>query len=60
MDSNDIDKKIKLLDKHIKATKMRIDLIENKQLMNTIKLFWYTDCYHKARSIPVELMMALK
>lgn len=52
--------KIALLDRHIKATQMRINLIENKKLLNFFRLFAYTDCYHKMRSIPVELMMAFK
>ncbi|MDC7294829.1 glycosyltransferase [Butyrivibrio sp. DSM 10294] len=52
--------KIRLLDKHIRATQKRIDLIESRKLMNFFKLFAYTDCYHKRRSIPVELMMALR
>ena len=51
---------IALLDKHIKATQMRINLIERKRLLNFFKLFAYTDCYHKRRSIPVELVMALR
>lgn len=54
------EKKSALLTRHIKATQMRIDLIENKRLINFIRLFAYTDCYHKMRSIPVELMMALR
>ncbi len=54
------DYKKKMLYRHIKATKMRIDLIENKKLSNSIVLLGYTDCYHKKRSIPVELVMALK
>lgn len=52
--------KISLLKRHIKATQMRIDLIENRKLLNFFRLFAYTDCYHKKRSIPVELMMALR
>ncbi len=54
------DSKTRLLDRHIKATQMRIDLIENKKLFNSIKLLGYMDCYHKRRSIPVELVMALR
>lgn len=49
-----------LLKRHITATQMRIELIENKKLLNFFKLLTYTDCYHKKRSIPVELMMAFK
>lgn len=54
------DAKIAILDKHIEATGMRIELIENRRLLNCLKLFAYTDCYHKKRSIPVELLMALR
>ena len=52
--------KAKLMDRHIAATQMRIDLIEKKKLVNFFKLFAFTDCYHKKRSIPVELLMALR
>ena len=57
---NEISEKCKLLDRHIHATKMRLELISKKKISNVIKLFFYIDCYHKARSIPVELMIALK
>ncbi|WP_029233674.1 glycosyltransferase [Butyrivibrio sp. VCB2006] len=50
----------KLLKKHIKATELRIALIENRKLVNSVLLLAYTDCYHKRRSIPVELMMAIR
>ena len=52
--------KMALLDRHIKATQMRIELIENRKFLNSVKLLGYTDCYHKRRSIPVELLMAVK
>ena len=52
--------KMALLNKHIKATLMRIELIRNRKLFNSIRLLGYMDCYHKKRSIPVELMMALR
>ena len=52
--------KTKLIDRHIRATQMRTDLIEKKKIGNFFRLFAYTDCYHKKRSIPVELMMALR
>lgn len=54
-------KKLKLLEQNIKATKMRVDLLKNRKYLNTIKLFFgYSHCYHKKRSIPVELLMAIK
>ena len=52
--------KTKLIDRHIKATELRLRLIQNKKLFNSIRLLRYMDCYHKRRSIPVELMMALR
>ena len=62
--ANDIgmtEKQKKLLQRNIKATELRIDLMENKKYLNTVKLVLaYADCYHKSRSIPVELYMALK
>lgn len=60
IDENEINRRTALLNRHIKATRMRIELIEQKKFYYTIWLLAYTDCYHKARSIPVELMMALK
>jgi hypothetical protein len=53
-------KKAKLMERHIKATDLRIGLIRDKKLLNAGRLLSYTDCYHKKRSIPVELMMAVK
>ncbi len=52
--------KKKLLERHIKATQLRIDLISEKKLFYSIILLGYMDCYHKKRSIPVEMMMALR
>ena len=49
-----------LLTRHIKATQLRIDLIEKKRFLNFFRLLAYMDCYHKRRSIPVELIMALR
>ena len=52
---------IHLLKRNIQATKLRLSLIKEKKIFNTIKLLiGYTDCYHKCRSIPVELMMAVR
>jgi len=53
--------KEKKLNKHIKATTMRARLLRDKKLLNVIPLtLIYSDCYHKRRAIPVELMMAIK
>ena len=52
--------KEELLKRHIRATQLRIDLIQNKKIINTLILLGYSDCYHKKRSIPVELMMTFK
>ena len=54
-------KKIRLLERNIKAVKLRIELLRDKKYFNTVLLLLgYADCYHKSRSIPVELMMAIK
>lgn len=55
------EKKIRLLERNIKATQLRIELLRDKKYFNTIKLlFGYFNCYHKSRSILVELKMAVK
>ena len=51
----------KLLEKHIKATKLRIDLMNKGKVLNVFPLaLFYSECYHKKRAIPVELYMAVK
>lgn len=53
--------RIKLFERNIKATKLRIELLKDKKYFNTVKLIlFYFNCYHKSRSIPVELKMAVK
>ncbi len=53
--------RIRLLERNIKATKLRMGLLQEKKLWNIIPLvLFYRDCYHKKRAIPVELMMAIK
>lgn len=55
------EERIHLLERNIKATKLRMELLEKKKLWNTIPLLLcYRDCYHKSRAIPVELMMAIR
>lgn len=52
---------IALLEKNIRATRLRIELLQNKKLWNIVPLtLGYRECYHKCRAIPVELMMAVK
>lgn len=53
--------KRKLMERHIRATEMRISLIKNHRYMNMpILMLKYSDCYHKRRAIPVELMIAVR
>jgi len=52
---------VHLLHRNIIATKLRIELLEQKKVWNTFVLtFKYRDCYHSKKSIPVELVMVLK
>ena len=52
---------IALLEKNIKATGLRIELLRDRKLWNIVPLaLFYRDCYHKCRAIPVELMMAVR
>ena len=54
-------RKIELLEKHIKATKLRIDLLESKRMSNAFPLaVKYNDCYHKKRAILTEIVIAVK
>lgn len=51
----------KLLEKNIRATQDRIDLLKHKKLYKTIPLtLFYRECYHKKRAILVEMWMAMK
>lgn len=54
------DDRARLLKKHIRATQLRIDLIEKKKLINSLLMLGYSDCYHKRRAMPVEFLMALR
>ncbi|MBE5833128.1 MAG: glycosyltransferase [Butyrivibrio sp.] len=52
---------VELLEKNIRATDLRIELMSKRKYFNTFPLtLFYRDCYHKARAIPVELYMAIK
>lgn len=55
------EKAYRLLERNIKSTQMRIELMRDKKLFHTIPLaLKYRDCYHSKKSIPVELYMAIK
>ena len=58
--NHESERRISTLKRHIVATDLRIDLITKRKIVNTFRLLGYIDCYHKARSIPVELLMAFK
>ena len=54
-------KKIRKQKKNIYASRLRIELLQNRKYWNIIPLtLRYSACYHKRRAIPVELYMALK
>lgn len=54
-------KVIRLLKKNIKSVDMRIDLLENRKILNSIPLaIFYSRNYHSMKSIPVELLMAIR
>lgn len=54
-------KQIRLLERNIHATQLRIRLLQDKAIFNTIPLvFKYSDCYHKRRAILVELLIAIR
>lgn len=51
----------KLLRRNIRATTLRIELMEQKKLWNVVPLLLrYPDCYHSKKSIPVEFCMAVR
>ena len=50
-----------LLRRNIRATALRIELMEQRRLRNIVPLVWkYRDCYHSKRSLPVEFAMAVR
>lgn len=52
---------IALIEKNIESVGLRIELLKNKKVSNTFRLMiFYRNNYHSRKSIPVELMMALK
>ena len=51
----------RLLERNIKSTQMRVEVMRDKKVWKTIPLaLFYRDCYHSKKSIPVEFYMALK
>ena len=55
------EKYINLINKNIDSVKLRVDLLDNKKYMNTIPLtLFYSNNYHSRKSIPVELLMAIR
>lgn len=54
-------KYIRLMKKQIRGTKLRISELRERKIWKVLPLlFCYSDCYHKKRAIPVELLMTLK
>lgn len=50
-----------LLRRNIRATTLRIELMEQRKLWNIVPLAWkYRDCYHSQKSLPVEFVMAVR
>ena len=50
-----------LLRRNIRATALRIELMEQRKLWNIVPLAWkYRDCYHSKKSLPVEFALALR
>ena len=50
-----------LLERNIRATQMRIDLMRDKKVFLTIPLvLFYRDCYHSRKSLLVEPYMAIR
>lgn len=50
-----------LLRRNIRATALRIELMEQRRLRNIVPLAWkYRDCYHSKKSLPVEFAMAVR
>ena len=53
-------KKLELMEKEIRAASMRIELIRNGRLWLGIPLLFYGKYYHRKRSMPVEMLMAIR
>lgn len=54
-------KVIKLLNRNIESVALRIELLRNRKIFNSIKLMIkYSSNYHSKKSIPVEFFMAMR
>nr|WP_027870278.1 glycosyltransferase [[Eubacterium] cellulosolvens] len=53
-------KKLELMEKEIRAASMRMELIRNRRLWLGIPLLFYGKYYHRKRSMPVEMLMAIR
>lgn len=53
-------KKLHFIERSVKATELRADLVEHCKLFNSVKLLGYLDCYHSIKSVLVEPYMAVK
>lgn len=54
------EKKIRLLDRHLKAAAMRIELMRDRKVVNFFKLLPYLDCYYSKKSVLMDPYIALK
>lgn len=53
-------KKVRFIERTVKASLLRAELVEACKLINCIKLLGYTDCYHSKKSILMEPYIAIK
>jgi len=53
-------KKVRFIERSVKAATLRADLVEHCKLFNSVHLLAYLDCYHSRKSVLVEPYMAIK
>lgn len=53
-------KQIRFIERSVRATELRGDLVEHCKLFNSVRLLAYLDCYHSVKSVLVEPYMALR
>ena len=53
-------KKVRFIERSVKAATLRADLVEHCKLFNSVRLLAYLDCYHSRKSVLVEPYMAIK
>lgn len=53
-------KKIRFIERTIKASGLRAELVEKCRLVNSFKLLAYMDCYHSKKSVLMEPYIAIK